>query len=78
MWCIKNHIKCLLLNLPIGDVADSKHRQQLNGNALGITAHARFIQDTPDKSFLVNYFADFQDVPVKKSKFHPVDGGVWN
>ena len=49
-----------------------------NQHALVMIASAGFIQHTPDKRFLVNNFADFPDVWVKKSRFCPVGGGVWN
>ena len=45
-------------------------------HAFVINARADFIQHMPDKSFLVNNFADFLNVRVKKSRFCPVVGGV--
>ena len=43
-----------------------------------IIAHVGFMQHTPNKSFLVNIFADFPDVRVKNFRFRPVIAGIWN
>ena len=48
-----------------------------NQHVLVIDARAGFVQHMPDRSFLVNNFANFPDVQVnKKSLFYPVFGGV--
>ena len=48
-----------------------------NQHVLVISAHAVFIQYMSDRGFLVNNFADFLDVPLKKSRFHSVIVGVF-
>ena len=45
-------------------------------HALVINTRAGFLHHTPDKSYLVNNFADFPDVGLKKSRFRPVVCGV--
>ena len=44
----------------------------------GRVVRTGFIQHTPDKSVLVNNFADLPDVRVNISTFRPVVGGGWN
>ena len=39
---------------------------QCDQHALVIIVRTRFIQHTPDKSFLLNNFADFLDMTAKK------------
>ena len=59
--CNRLYKKSLSCNTPakLGTILCDQH-------ALVINACAGFIQHTPDKAFLVNNFADFPDVQVKK------------
>ena len=52
--------------------------QSCDQHAFGIIARAGFIQHKSDKNVLVNNFADFPDVRVKKITFRPAADGVWN